>query len=222
MGGQGQAAQARSAPPWGRSPPLGPKQCQQPAGQNLNIKIRFAQLSRQQEGRAGAKNCHLELHPHRQREEARGADIGGWPQMWLFCRPRWMLVDGSGCTYQQPARAPACPVVPILNTCQQKLSSPTCFKHQTCNYLFTQNTFAAPAFVHFLRRPGQWEEIRGMHQETNVPRAPTMFCELSSGCGAKRRLVRAGAPLGQSLVGMSNGCKAQQRPDTALGDRGHS
>ena len=164
-----------------------------PAGQNLNIKIRFAQLSRQQEGRAGAKNCHLELHPHRQREAAIGADIGCCAQMCFFVGA--LDVGGSGCTYQ-PGRPPACPVVPILNTCQQKLSSPTCFKHQTCNYLFTPNTFAAPAFVYFLRRlSGQWEEIwRCIRKAMSLgPRRCFATCErgLSKKAAARRCSSRA-------------------------------
>ena len=142
---QGRASSGPQRPTLGPQPATRAKAV--PAGQNLNIKIWFAQLSRQQEGRAGAKNCHLELHPHRQREAAIGADIGCCAQMCFFVGA--LDVGGSGCTYQ-PGRPPACPVVPILNTCQQKLSSPTCFKHQTCNYVFTPNTFAAPALIHFL------------------------------------------------------------------------
>ena len=107
--------QGRAGSSGPQRPTLGPQPATRakavPAGQNLNIKIRFAQLSRQQEGRAGAKNCHLELHPHRQSEEARGADIGGCPQMWLFCRPRWMLVVVLAHTSSLPERrpAPSCP-----------------------------------------------------------------------------------------------------------------
>ena len=110
----GMAGSGRQLRPAAR-PTLGPQPATRakavPAGQNLNIKIRFAQLSRQQEGRAGAKNCHLELHPHRQSGEARGADIGGCPQMWIFCRPRWMLVVVLAHTSSLAERrpAPSCP-----------------------------------------------------------------------------------------------------------------
>lgn len=128
---------------------------------------------------------------------------------------------GSACTYQA-GRAPACPVVPILNTCQQKLSSPTCFKHQTCNYLFTPNTFAAPAFVYFLRRlSGQWEEIwRCIRKAMSLgPRRCFASCERGLSKKAAARRCSGARPVSGS---MSNGCKAQQRPDTAAGDGGHS
>ena len=128
---------------------------------------------------------------------------------------------GSACTYQA-GRAPACPVVPILNTCQQKLSSPTCFKHQTCNYLFTPNTFAAPAFVYFPRRLfGQWEEIWSCIRKAMSlgPRRCFASCERGLSKKAAARRCSGARPVSGS---MSNGCKAQQRPDTAAGDRGHS
>ena len=127
----------------------------------------------------------------------------------VFC----MVLVVRGCTYQQPARVPACPVVPILNTCQQKLSSPTCFKHQTCNYVFTPNTFAAPAFIYFLRRSGQWEEIWRCNQ---CPSGPDDVLRAALGplsLSQRTKSGRAQVHGAHSLVGMSNGCKAQQRPD---------
>ena len=78
-------------------------------------------------------------YTHTQTEGGGGADIGGSPKCGFFVGAALLDVGASGCTYQA-GRAPACPVVPILNTCQQKLSSPTCFKHQTCNYHFTPKT----------------------------------------------------------------------------------
>ena len=143
-----------------------------PAAQNLNIKIRFHSLAGSRRDGQAQKTAILN---YTHTDGGRRRRYRRFTQMWVFCRPRWMLVVVLA---HQAGRAPACPVVPILNTCQQKLSSPTCFKHQTCNYLFTPNTFAAPAFVYFLRRlSGQWEDL-ALHQESNVPRAPTMFCEL--------------------------------------------
>ena len=151
--------------------------------------------------------------------EGGGADIGGSQNVGFLSAA--LDAGGSACTYQA-GRAPACPVVPILNTCQQKLSSPTCFKHQTCNYLFTPNTFAAPAFIYFLRRlSGQWEEIwRCIRKATSLgPRRCFASCERGLSKKSAARRCSGARPVSGS---MSNGCKAQQRPDTAAGDGGHS
>ena len=47
----------------------------------------------------------------------------------------------------------------------------------------------------------------------SLSRAPTMFCEPLSGLSQRTKSGRAQVHGAHSLVGMSNGCKAQQRPD---------
>ena len=135
----------------------------------------------------------------------------------VFC----MVLVVRGCTYQQPARVPACPVVPILNTCQQKLSSPTCFKHQTCNYLFTpkiQSQLPLSSIFSFdnLDNGRRFGGASG----SQCPSGPD---DVLRARGQKGGCAQVQQPCAASLgSGMSNGCKAQQRPDTAAGDRGHS
>ena len=126
----------------------------------------------------------------------------------------------GGCTYQQPGRVPACPVVPILNTCQQKLSSPTCFKHQTCNYeVFQKAHFKLLGCSNIPQTEMIWTRMGTKcirKAAMSLSRAPTMFCEPLSGLPqpADKKWARSGARCAaHSLVGMSNGCKAQQRPD---------
>ena len=111
----------------------------------------------------------------------------------VFC----MVLVVGGCTYQQPARVPACPVVPILNTCQQKLSSPTCFKHQTCNY----EVFQKAHFKLLCRSNISQTEMIWTRMDTkcirkaamSLSRAPTMFCEPLSGLSLSASGQKVGA-----------------------------
>ena len=133
----------------------------------------------------------------------------------VFC----MVLVVRGCTYQQPARVPACPVVPILNTCQQKLSSPTCFKHQTCNYeVFQKAHFKLLCRSNISQTELIWKNRHKVHQKSsNVPLSgPDDVLRAALGplsLSQRTKTGRAQVHGAHSLVGMSNGCKAQQRPD---------